>query len=367
MRTTRDQDRDRSPAPAVREITVILVSWNDAKDLRACVESLAQARGRMPAGGPRVSLVVVENGGGGAEILPLWPGASVLVNEENRGFGPAANQGADAAPGDVLLFLNPDTRAEGDPFTAIARGFETRPEAAALAPRLLDFDDPAAPAITNPRSPTTNPRLLSPPGLEDQFTFQLRRLPRLASDARELLLVDALLPNNPRRRRSRYADCDRNSPFEVEQAAAAALAIRKNAFETLRGFDEGFVPAWFEDVDLCVRLPRAGRLLYWPEARFRHRGGVSSVSLGYARFLPTYYRNALRYRRLHYGLAARLLYRPLLVAGMFLRLFLLPFRPAVPRPRGEAARAYLATLALALGFGSRQSQITNHKSQIPHD
>ncbi|HSB35347.1 MAG TPA: hypothetical protein VLH41_00620, partial [Thermoanaerobaculia bacterium] len=142
-------------------------------------------------------------------------------------------------------------------------------------------------------------------------------------------------------------------------AAAAALAIRKNAFETLRGFDEGFVPAWFEDVDLCVRLPRAGRLLYWPEARFRHRGGVSSVSLGYARFLPTYYRNALRYRRLHYGLAARLLYRPLLVAGMLLRLFLLPFRPAVPRPRGEAARAYLATLALALGVSpTHNSRLT---------
>jgi GT2 family glycosyltransferase len=397
MRATKDQGPGtKDSGPAVREITVILVSWNDAEDLRACVESLAQARGRMPAGGPRVSLVVVENGCGGAEILPLWPGASVLVNEENRGFGPAANQGADAAQGDVLLFLNPDTRAEGDPFTAIARGFETRPEAAALAPRLLDFDDPVAPTacqpeeqsdegsastlfrqdrsesfaalrmterpITNHKSPITNPRPLSPPGLEDQFTFQLRRLPRLASDARELLLVDALLPNNPRRRRSRYADCDRNTPFEVEQAAAAALGIRKNAFETLRGFDEGFVPAWFEDVDLCVRLPRAGRLLYWPEARFRHRGGVSSASLGYARFLPTYYRNALRYRRLHYGLAARLIYRPLLIAGMLLRLLLLPVRPAVPRPRGEAARAYLATLALALGVS--QSKIQNPKSKI---
>ena len=38
-----------------------------------------------------------------------------------------------------------DTRAEGDPFTAIAHGLDARPEAAALAPRLLDFDDPVAP------------------------------------------------------------------------------------------------------------------------------------------------------------------------------------------------------------------------------
>jgi GT2 family glycosyltransferase len=267
----------------------------------------------------------------------------------------------------VLLFLNPDTRAEGDPFTAIAHGFDTQPQAAALAPRLLDFEAPGASAITNHKSQITNRRPLSPPDREDQFTFQLRRLPSLASDARELLLVDALLPNNRGRRRRRYADCDRSGPFEVEQAAAAALAIRKSAFDNLHGFDARFVPAWFEDVDLCARLPVAGKLLYWPEAQFRHRGGVSSASLGYARFLPIYYRNALRYRRLHYGPASRLLYRPLLVAGMFLRLFALPFRPTVPRPRGEAARAYLATLGVALGLGFPHSQLTTHNSQLPHD
>jgi GT2 family glycosyltransferase len=350
MRTTKDQGPGTRDFSAVEEITVILVSWNDVEDLRACVESLAQARRRMPGDGPRVSLVVVENGGGRAEILSLWSGASVLVNQDNRGFGPAANQGADIAPGDVLLFLNPDTRAEGDPFTAISRGFAAHPEAVALAPRLLEFEAPS-PAdqskIEDLKSKIS--RLLAPPDREDQFTFQLRRLPSLPSDARELLLVDSLAPNNRGRRRRRYADFDRNSPFEVEQAAAAALAIRKSAFQVLHGFDTRFVPAWFEDVDLCARLSGAGKLFYWPEARFRHRGGVSSASLGYARFLPIYYRNALRYRRLHYGWPARVLYRPLLFAGMLLRLLLLPFRPTVPRPRREAARAYLATLALALG------------------
>src|SRR6266542_3464110 len=104
MRTTKDQGPGTRDFSAVEEITVILVSWNDVEDLRACVESLAQARRRMPGDGPRVSLVVVENGGGRAEeILSLWPGASVLVNESNRGFGPAANQGAEVARGDVLL------------------------------------------------------------------------------------------------------------------------------------------------------------------------------------------------------------------------------------------------------------------------
>ena len=344
---------------------MILVSWNDEENLRAAVSSLALARARVPGGGPRTSLLVVDNGGGlrdRAGVFAPWPDAVLFVNESNRGFGPAANQAAETARGDVLLFVNPDARAEGEVFSEIAKAFDAHSEAAAVAPKLLDFDEPGSQSKTqNPKSKP--PPSLSPPDREDQFTFQLRRLPSLANDARELLLLDHVAPDNPGRRRFRYADRDRGEPFEIEQAAAAALAVRRDVFRLLGGFDRRFVPAWFEDVDFCARLSRWGKILYWPSARFRHRGGLSSRALGYPRFLPIYYRNALLYRRLHYGPLARFLYRPLLVAGMLLRLAALPFRPRVPRPRRESARAYLATLALALGFSStRNSQITTHNS-----
>src|SRR5262249_45027356 len=152
-----------------------------------------------------------------------------------------------------------------------------------------------------------------------QFTFQFRRLPSLASDARELLLFDHLAPDNRWRRRFRYADAVRESPFEVEQAAAAALAVRRAVFSRVGGVAGGSRPAWFEDVDLCARLRPEGRILCWPAARLRHRGGGSSRALGYRRFLPIYYRNAILYRRLHYSVPARAAYRPMLAAGMILR------------------------------------------------
>jgi GT2 family glycosyltransferase len=116
------------------------------------------------------------------------------------------------------------------------------------------------------------------------------------------------------------------------------------------GFDETFVPAWFEDVDLCARLVLHGAILYWPAARFRHRGGASSERLGYRRFLPMYYANALRYRRGRYGAGAKLAYRALLATGMVLRLAALPLRRRPPRPRRESAAAYLRVMALALGL-----------------
>ncbi len=319
---------------------MVLVSWRDADDTLAAIESLADARRRIPSGGPRTSLVVVDNGGALRRdaVLAAWPDATLLVNEANRGFGPAANQGADAAGGDVLLLLNPDTRAVGEPFSEIANAFDSRPDVAAVAPRLVDDGD----------GDSSGP-FLTRPDRENQFTFQLRRLPRLRDDARELLLFDHLVPNNRGRRRFRYADRDPDSPLEVEQAAGAALAVRRDLFRNAGAFDERFVPAWFEDVDLCARLAKHGAILYWPAARFRHRGGASSRHLGYPRFLPIYYSNALRYRRERYGAAARVTYRALLVGGMTLRLAALPFRRP-PRPRTESAAAYLRVIALAVGL-----------------
>lgn len=339
----------RPAARRVTEITAILVSWRDADDVEESVRFLAAAYRDRARSDLRVSLVVVGNGDGSVSVRPdrireIWPGAAVLANESNNGLGPAANQAAAAAAGDVLLFLNPDTRAAGDPFSALARGFEERPEAVALAPRLLDGADPEEDALHR-----SGGRPLAPPGAEDQFTFQVRTLPRLESDLRELFLLDHLRPNGAGRRHARYADADRTRPFAVEQAAAAALAVRADAFARVGGFDEAFVPAWFEDVDLCARLGREGAILFWPEARFRHAGGASSQRLGYDRFLPILYRNALRYRKKHYTAPARWAYRGMLAAGMVLRLAALPLRPRLPRPRSVSARAYRRVLALALG------------------
>ena len=334
----------------IREITAVIVSWGDEVDLRESIAALAVASKRMPREGTRVSLIVVDNGGSltPAPVHALWPGAEVLVNDSNRGFGPAANQAAQIASGDVLLFLNPDTRAEGEPFSAIARAFDTEEDVVAVAPRLVEMDGEEPPA---------GRLALAPPGREDQATFQLRRLPTLASDARELLLFDHVAPNNRGCRRFRYADEDRGRSFPVEQAAAAALAVRRSAWRNIGGFDGRFVPAWHEDVDLCERLGREGKILYLPAARFRHRGGQSASRLGYDGFLPIFYRNALRYRAGRYAAGARFAYRALLAAGMLLRLGLLPLRADVPRPRSQAARAYLRVLALALKPGPANSRL----------
>jgi GT2 family glycosyltransferase len=317
------------PHPA---LSIVIVAWEAGQDLVDCVRSLAEAPRAVE---PAPELIVVDNGSRdfpAAEVAAAWPDATLLRNETNRGFGPAANHGVAAAHGDIALLLNPDTRPLGKPLEPLLAAFSQHASAVAVAPRLV---------ATGPSTPAT------------LHTPQLRRLPTLPQVTREMLLLDRAFPHNRWLARDRYLDRDQDQPFEVEQPAAAALAIRRDVFLRLGGFDETFVPAWFEDVDLCARLRREGSILYWPASRFAHTGGTAARTLGYDVFLPTYYSNALRYWRKHHGSAGAFVYRTLVGVGMLLRLVALPIVGA-PAPRRVAARAFTRVLRGAAGFGRRR-------------
>jgi len=311
----------------LKTLSIVIVAWNSSEDLAECVASLARER---PNDRSAVELVVVDNASAAfpeAAIHRAWPDARIERLAANTGFGPASNRGAAIASGDVLLFLNPDTRAAGPYYEPLAGAFDRYPAAVAAAPRL---------------------EASGPEGGEPQAEFQLRRLPTLASAFRELALVDRGWPRNPWRARDRYLDRDRSMPFLVEQPAAAALAVRRSAFEAVGGFDESFVPAWWEDVDLCERLSREGSLTYLPEPSFRHSGGRAMRTLGYDVFLPIYHRNAIRYWRKHGGSLPTAAYRAMVCGGMLLRMALLPVRRRDPRPKRQSWRAYRGALGVAL-------------------
>ena len=234
-------------------ISIVVVSWNSGDDLPACVESLASARARS---GVETELIVVDNHSAadpGDSVRRLWPDARVAVLSENIGFGPAVNHAAAHARGGILLLVNPDARATGDAFGVIAAAFDAHADWVAVAPRLVGVADE-----TSPSGPLSRWR----EGDESQESFQLRRLPTLRQAFRELLLIDRAFPGNRGRARDRYLDRDRSISFEVEQPAAAVLAIRTAAFARAGGFDPRFAPAWWEDVDLCARLREAGKIVY---------------------------------------------------------------------------------------------------------
>ena len=286
-------------------LSIVVVHWRAERDLAALLAALPDDA--------RFEVVVVDNSGTAATAAT--DRVRLVLPRRILGFAGGANLGASIAAAPLLLVANPDVRPEPGALEALLAGFAAHPDAAGLAPRLVGAD--GAP----------------------QTAWQLRALPRPAQLLQHTLFRDA----------GRGAAVEPTAGAAVAQPAAAALALRRSAWESLGGFDSTFHPAWFEDVDLARRLADVGgTIAYWPAATFRHGLGGSVVPLGYGAFLWHYHRNLGRYLRKHHGPAWAAVARGTLLFGATLRALALPLRrPTRAKSRGEA----LAALA-AVAFGA---------------
>ncbi|HET7433435.1 MAG TPA: glycosyltransferase family 2 protein [Thermoanaerobaculia bacterium] len=84
-------------------VSVILVTWNSARDLPRCLEALA-----AQTYAPR-ELIVVDNASADASLSLVASHATQIIrNETNRGFSVAVNQALRVARGEFVQLLNPD-------------------------------------------------------------------------------------------------------------------------------------------------------------------------------------------------------------------------------------------------------------------
>ncbi len=194
------------------------------------------------------------------------PVVRILRLAENRGYGHACSRGAEAAHGDFLFILNNDLDLVADPLPALLAAMRTEPRAGAAGPALR-FPD-------------------------GRFQLSFGEQPTLRSELRE----------RHRQQQSREGGGALLDARAREAAAAltphwitgACMLIRRTAWEAVSGFDEAYF-FYFEDVDICTRLGRAGwKILYRPEAAVIHYGGGSDP-LGNPRIVLSYRREQLRY------------------------------------------------------------------------
>jgi N-acetylglucosaminyl-diphospho-decaprenol L-rhamnosyltransferase len=270
----------------------VIVTFNSEDVLGDCLEAVAKMA-------PDTTIVVVDNASADSTLQKVRGKSEVLViaNSENRGFAAAANQGFRATGAELILLLNPDVRLQ-TPLDALTKACRKYGLAAG---QLTDSSG-------------------SP-----QAGFTIRRFPSAAVLSFELLGLNRLLPQNPVNRRYRYLDRDLHQTGPVEQPAGAFLMTRRDVWERLGGFDEGFHPMWFEDVDFCRRAIQQGyRIEYVPQVHAEHVGGHSIRRVDPTRRELCWYASLLKYAEIHFGaveyrcvcFAALLSSIPRMVAGM---------------------------------------------------
>ena len=227
----------QAPPPAV---SVVVVAHNSGVDLARCVASVRREVDRRGEG---LDVVIVDNASvdGAAEGLAAEPGVTVLRNDDNRGFGPAVNQGWRRARGQRVLLLNPDARLREGSLDPLLGALDADPAVALAAPRLFLADGRVQE---------------SPRNFYDLAAVLARRTP-FGRLARGRVAARRHLPPGDR-------------PADVDWVTGAAMLLDRDAVPERGPFDERYF-LYFEDVDLCRRLAAQGRSVrFAPDAAVDH-------------------------------------------------------------------------------------------------
>jgi GT2 family glycosyltransferase len=236
----------------VRPLTVVVPNWNGKEHLAHCLPSLREQDYPDP-----LEVIVVDNGStdGSVELLRTrFPWVDVVEMGSNMGFAVACNRGAQQASGEVVCFLNNDTRVEPDWARELASCFD-EPDVAAAGSKILSWDGTRLDFVGGTLSFFGHAHQIDQ-GEPDRGRFGSRR--------------DILFP------------------------CGGSMAARRDVFLESRGFEEDYF-IYFEDVDLGWRLWVMGyRVVFCPAAVTYHRLSSTRARRVAESTKVLYERNALR-------------------------------------------------------------------------
>ncbi|MGJ7582960.1 glycosyltransferase family 2 protein, partial [Variovorax sp. RHLX14] len=213
-------------------VSVLVITWNAAYFTLKCLRALA-AEMKL-SGTPPFEVIVFDNASTDrtAELLARVDGVKVISSTSNIGFLRGCNSGALHAKGQALLLLNSDAFVRPGSLRAAWERLQSAPDIGAVGARLVDTVG-------------------------------------LLQEAGAMIWADA----------STQGYC-RGMALETEEAmfardvgycSGAFLMTRLSDWHALGGFDRRYAPAYYEEVDYCLRLRERGlRVVYEPWACVDH-------------------------------------------------------------------------------------------------
>lgn len=286
---------------ATPRVTVVIPAHDRPRALASCLQALAD----QTLDPERFEVVVVDDG----SPAPLQPATAALAGrlrltlerQENKGPAAARNRGAALARSPILAFTDDDCQPEPEWLATLVRAVEATPD-----------------ALIGGR--TVNRLVSNPYATASQLLI-------------DYLYEDHLRGTDP-------------TPFFTSNN----LALSREVFDALDGFDESFPRAAAEERDFCDRARHRGfGLRYEPEARVRH-----AHRMDFRGFWRQHYGYGRGARRFHQRRAERGFGMPRPRPSFYLGILTAPWRldhsgSATPKP----LLAFLLTVsqvANTLGF-----------------
>jgi GT2 family glycosyltransferase len=209
-------------------VTVCVLVLDRTDLIEGCLASIERSSSLA------VEIIVVANGTPAGALGPLAGREDIVLlrSSVNLGFGGGNNLAAEFAHGEYLIFVNDDSILDPGCVDRLVARAQTDASIGAVGSRIASADgtlQEAGAVVWKDGSATHVGR-------------------GLASDAAVYL-----------------------TSRDVDYSSANGLLVRRVAWDAVGGFDEHYFPAYYEDVDLCMRLRDQGfRVVYEPEARLVH-------------------------------------------------------------------------------------------------
>lgn len=231
-------------------VSIIVVTYNNLDLTVACINSLIRNTTY-----PNYEIIIVDNGSEDGtqaylrQLSRLDVSCRIKLNQENRGFAAANNQGLDMATGDVLVLLNNDT--------LVPKGW--------LDPLIRHLDNPSVGLV----GPVTN---------------------EIGNEAK--IAVDYLDPDGMEAFADQIAVSHAGKCFDIPMLAMFCVAMRRDVMEAVGPLDEAFGLGLFEDDDYSRRIREKGlRTICAEDAFVHHVGGASFAKLSQDKYAEIWQRN----------------------------------------------------------------------------
>ena len=199
-------------------VSVVVISYNQWPLTERCLQSLVMHSERNST-----DIVVVDNASQDdtPSQLQAWAALDpehrrVVLNADNKGFGPAVNQGLALAQGEYLAVLNNDIVVSPGWARGLRRHLQTRPQLGMLCPITNNIGNEAQVALAGH-------------SVSDVFE---------SAQAYTLRKTGQFLP--------------------LHVCAFFCVMMHRRTYETVGPMDEQFVPGFFEDDDYCLRIKALG-------------------------------------------------------------------------------------------------------------
>ncbi len=217
------------------KVSIVIPVYNEFEYTYNCVKSIAKNSGDVSYE------VIIANDCSTditRDITRVIKNIQLVTTKKNVRFLLNCNNAAKYAKGEYILFLNNDTQVQENWLEPLVK--------------LIESDEGIG---------MVGSKLIYPDGL--------------LQEAGGIVWKDASAWNYGNRRHP--DDPEFNYVKEADYISGAAIMIRKKLWKEIGGFDERFVPAYYEDTDLAFEVRKHGyKVMYQPLSRVVHFEGVSN-------------------------------------------------------------------------------------------